>query len=105
MDNTIKSPCNECPFTKTSLRGWLGGENVKDTIDCVNKEIDFSCHKTREDDKTLSYCKGYLIFAKKLGKLPKYNHSLTNALSDISLEEVDKSQVMGYREFINHHTL
>src|SRR6185369_17781581 len=74
MKDNLKKPCDECPFRKKSLKGWLGGETPQSTLDFVNGEADFACHKTRhKEESAMSRCKGFLMFTRKMCKIPKYN--------------------------------
>lgn len=48
----IKKPCRDCPFRKDTLKGWLGGERMKEIL-----EADlFACHK-----KTDKQCAGHML--------------------------------------------
>lgn len=98
--------CNECPFKKDSAKGWLGGETVESTLAFIEKEVDFSCHLTREDGVEQRYCRGYLIFYKKMCKLPKYNPELKEVLKEISFDEMVGSDIFNTTvEFKEHHGL
>lgn len=48
-------PCNNCPFRKDSLKGWL-----KLKIEEIVSAKSFTCHKT---DKTLQ-CAGHMLLLK-----------------------------------------
>lgn len=40
----IKTPCKDCPFTKTSKKWWLWGKRMKEILAADS----FTCHKTWE---------------------------------------------------------
>mgnify|MGYP001618446155 CR=1 FL=1 len=74
----VKKACNECPFRKTSLPGYLGpwpGPN--ELLDQAFSETGFVCHKTIvRDERTLQFkekkfrlCAGSLICANKTSKI------------------------------------
>lgn len=77
MKDNLKEPCKECPFRKTSLKGWLGNLTAQQTYGYVLNEADFACHMTRKkpDDK-MSRCKGSQIFLINHCKLPYRNEGL-----------------------------
>lgn len=106
MKNNLHDPCSECPFKKTSARGWLGGLTATETYHGVmTQEMDFACHKTRSkrspDD--MSRCRGSLLFLKKNCKLPRYNAELGKAVA--SLKNADTDSILLGHDFIKHHTL
>lgn len=48
----VKKPCKECPFRKTSLKGWLGKRRMAEII----KQDSFVCHKN-----TNLQCAGHML--------------------------------------------
>lgn len=78
----IKTPCQQCPFRKLSLPGYLGSYTPETVIQHLNFEIPFLCHTHVE--KTVGYedpkwdekvepqhCAGALIFTRNMCKLPR----------------------------------
>ncbi len=55
-DIYCQAPCNNCPFRKDSLKGWLGEQRMKG----ITEQISFVCHK----DNTRQ-CAGHLIINEK----------------------------------------
>ena len=55
----MKAPCQECPFRKDALRGWLGDDRVKD----IANQESFICHKTihTSDSRDKRQCAGHMI--------------------------------------------
>lgn len=39
-----KSPCAECPFRKTSRRGYLGADDPEHFLEMTMKDADMPCH-------------------------------------------------------------
>ncbi len=105
MQNNLKHSCKECPFKKTSLKGWLGGLGAKETKDLVLSEADFACHMTRDKPVSeMSRCKGSQIFFINHCKLPKFNTDLVEAIEQTKKENHDKSEYLGF-DFVKHHTI
>lgn len=48
----MKAPCQDCPFRKDSLRGWLGGDRTAEILAADS----FVCHK-----KTDMQCAGHML--------------------------------------------
>ena len=104
LDN-LKEPCKECPFRKTSFKGWLGGLTAKDTHDYVLNEADFACHMTRKKaDAKMSRCKGSQVFLLNHCKSPKYNMPLKKALEQTRKEKHNLDDYLGF-DFLTHHKI
>lgn len=113
--NICKKICNECPFRKTSLNGWLGHHDVEDIIKMQQNEYPFSCHMQRTDETTLEdvivgdidVCRGFLASASESSKLygqhPVYGQALRALQNDITDE--DKKIVMNKWDFKEHHSI
>lgn len=48
----VKKPCQNCPFRKDALQGWLGEERMKEIL----SQRTFVCHK-----KTHLQCAGHML--------------------------------------------
>ena len=48
----MKKPCQNCPFLKNTLKGWLGKDRMIEIINCNS----FVCHKTPS-----MQCAGFMI--------------------------------------------
>ena len=58
----MKRPCADCPMTKNSAEGWLGGERMK----AILSQKSFVCHKTLTDDMSdRRQCAGHMHLRKK----------------------------------------
>ena len=103
MKDNLKEPCKECPFKKTSFKGWLGGLTAKETHDFVLAEADFACHMTRKKpDAQMSRCKGSQIFLIHHCKSPKVNEPLKKALAQTKSEKHDMNKYLGF-DFLKYH--
>lgn len=103
MKDNLKKPCVECPFRKTSLPGWLGGETAEDTQNAVLNEANFACHMTRhKKPEQMSRCKGSQIFLNIHCKVPKFNLPLLKALRQTRTEGHNQKEYLGF-DFLEHH--
>lgn len=66
-DTHCTVPCNDCPFRRKSLPGWLGPWSVEEVLGHIAYGP-FPCHKTisgpnmENDDPKLRQCAGAAIF-------------------------------------------
>lgn len=105
-----KTPCAGCPFTKTSLGGWLGEyKSPQDLLNhSVQSEQHYPCHKTCNEEadteeerfKGAQLCKGALMFALKSAK--RYDNTDKQAKRDACKGE-DLSNILTVPEFHSHH--
>ena len=64
----LKKPCKDCPFRKTTLKGWLGEARMKeilgqDTFVChKNNNLQCAGHMLIKDDKN-----AFVLLARQLG--------------------------------------
>jgi hypothetical protein len=108
-----KKICDECPFSKESLRGWLGPHSIEEILHMQQSEYPFSCHKTRDDQTTneaiqngeYPICRGYIASAskscKRFGQHPIVGQAMLKLQEEITQE--DKDQVLARWEFPDHH--
>ena len=59
-------PCSDCPWARTALNGWLGGQSIEDWLADARGEEQIDCH-TLEG----AACAGGAIFRGNTGKLPR----------------------------------
>lgn len=90
-----KSPCSNCPFSRGSLPGWLGGESVFWWMNVAHGDGRMECH-TRLLGKKAAECAGAAIFRKNVCKsVLKGNLELPK----------NKETVFSHdKEFCDHHT-
>ncbi len=110
--------CKECPFKRGSLKGWLGGLSIEETLEHMNKERFFSCHMTRGEDTEENFiqiiqgkqpiCRGFMISAQKSAKLFGNGLTASRALKalqeNIDVTEEEKDEVMTAWEFRKYHS-
>lgn len=106
---TCKKSCTECPFTKTSLAGWLADYTPQDLHLLVMSERPFPCHMTHKEDmltweeagtKEHPLCMGALKYMKKAAKMPR-NNELAEIIRNIPREELEN--ILSVPEFMEHH--
>lgn len=75
-------PCNECPFRRTSMPGWLGAATPQSFIVEISMERPLPCHTTIDYDardwlrqwerQRIGFiCAGSLIMTANMAKLPR----------------------------------
>jgi len=105
MKPPCKTPCAECPFTKTSARGWLGPWSSAEAIHRqVMNEGELACHMTVKhdgvEDKNVRRCAGSILYMNKGFKKAR-DKEIAGFQND--LKEVDKSNILSVPEFLKHH--
>ena len=98
-------PCRECPFRRTSLKGWLGPWPDALAIHReVMNECDFACHMTLGDEDVgvvhsgPRRCAGAMMYAKRNGKV--FRDPVQRKDCERLKEHHD---IMGIEEFLEHH--
>ena len=77
-----KVPCNDCPFRRKSMPGWLGAGSPESFVQCINTDGPLPCHQTidYEDPRWKekwaaqeggSMCAGALILTANMLKSPR----------------------------------
>lgn len=95
-----KEPCNDCPWRRNSVRGWLGPYDARQWIEAAHGEGAIACHQTIPKGggwgpNTLQ-CRGAAIFRANAKKQPR-NPTITTGPED-------KERVFAWDdEFIEHH--
>lgn len=85
------SPCSDCPWSRTSLNGWLGGVSVDQWLHRAHTDTFVPCHTTPNQQ-----CAGLAIYRRNTCKAV---HAPLLTLP------ADKETVFSWRsEFIEHHT-
>ena len=59
-------PCSDCPFSRDSLSGWLGGMGIDDWMGAAHGEEKLDCHVLEG-----AQCAGGAIYRRNVGKLPR----------------------------------
>lgn len=118
MNLTVCSKvCNQCPFSKTSLPGWLGGFSAEDILEAQQKEHLFSCHLHREEDSTENenkiesgehpICRGFMVSAaascKSFGQNPLTGRALKELSNSMEITKQEKEEILLRHKFRDHH--
>ncbi len=86
-------PCDDCPWARTALKGWLGSNTAEEWIGAAHGEARVECHSL-----TGVQCAGIAIYRANNGKLPR----------DLSILRLppDESKVFATpTEFLEHHKI
>jgi hypothetical protein len=86
-----KKPCSDCPFRRTSLKGWLGGMKPEFFTQFAHREGVYPCHT-----KDGAQCAGMAVFRANICKAPRNKEALVVGQ--------DKRNVFAWDdEFLKHH--
>jgi len=109
--------CKECPFSNTSLPGWLSDYTGQDILNFKNAEASFPCHMQMTDgdlsveqtqqaiDKgEMKLCRGYVEFVIKSCKQVTKNEQLAKAIEEVKADGLS-DHTMSMFEFFKHHKL
>ena len=93
--------CNDCPWRRESLNGWLGPFTAEQWIALAHSDEPIACHQTIEEEDSWEgafQCAGAAQYRKNIAKLPK-NPEVAIAAN------VDRETVFSRpAEFTAHHT-
>lgn len=100
-------PCNDCPWRRTAVEGWLGPYSAAEWLAIAHGESPIACHKTiinvnedgvgEWDDPAMRQCRGAAIFREHVCKSPKH--------PDIVTGPTDPDNVfVSNAEFMEYHT-
>ncbi len=100
-----KKCCNNCPFLKDTLKGWLGKEKTREIVNAIKNDKTFHCHKTLDGNEKI--CAGSLILLDKEQDI-KSNFTIRLAIMTKQFAEIPKSEYGKVfdtaKEFIDYHT-
>lgn len=93
-------PCNECPWRRASIPGWLGPFTADEWNSMAHGEIAVACHTTIEeegnwDTPNIRQCAGIATFRSNVCKSPRD--------PEVATLPADRENVFGYGEFVAHH--
>jgi len=100
-------PCNDCPFRRVSLPGWIGNwDKPEDLLTQSESEVGLPCHTSYNNEKrTLAdaiksahVCVGSLQSANNSCKLYR-----NKALAGFAKKVGKNSDVLTAWEFVEHH--
>lgn len=92
-----KSPCNNCPFRKDSLKGWLGKRRAQEIVNNDN----FVCHKTTQtgNEKDRLQCAGHMILLDDENLFVRTARGMGILLTIVNRYVIFESK----EDFIKHH--
>jgi hypothetical protein len=86
-----KTPCSDCPWSRTSLPGWLGGSSIEEWLARAHGEVCVPCHTVGNQQ-----CAGLAIYRANVLKRPRDPNAL--------LLPKDTQRVFAWpTEFTLHH--
>lgn len=107
--------CKECPFSNTSLNGWLADYTFEDIQAMMATEKSFPCHMQLSEnnltfeeaekainDGKIKLCRGYVECIIKSAKSPYKNKQLVDAIAKVKAEGLSDN-TMSIIEFRQHH--
>lgn len=100
-------PCDDCPWLRSSLPGWLGPFSPHEWVELAHGEQPIACHKTIKNtndegegdwtDPAMRQCRGAAIYRTNVCKSPRDSAIAT-------IDAADRELVFSWRdEFIQHH--
>lgn len=66
-----KTPCSDCPWSRQSLNGWLGGVSVESWLREAHGDAPVPCHVLKG-----AQCAGMAIYRANVCKLPRSPEAL-----------------------------
>ena len=105
-----KIPCNDCPFRKNSIPGWLSTYSPQDLHHLIMvSEMPFPCHLSHTEELKFGdagnsehpLCAGALMFMKVNGKIPR-DPEMAKIVKNI--DKKDCKNILSVQEFYKHHT-
>lgn len=64
-------PCSDCPWSRKSLEGWLGGHSVEDWLQTAHGDAPELCHVIDNQQ-----CAGISIYRANICKQPRHPQAL-----------------------------
>lgn len=87
----VPQTCNDCPWRRIAVEGWLGPHSAEEWIEIAHSESPIACHQTiLETDEegiadwkhpAMRQCRGAAIFRANVAKKPK-NHTVADGPTD-----------------------
>lgn len=59
-------PCSDCPLSRTSLAGWLGGDEPMEWVSMLHSETRIECHTLKG-----AQCAGAAVYRANVAKSPR----------------------------------
>ncbi len=92
----ITRPCSDCPLSRSSLSGWLGGGTPEEWGDALHSDSRMDCHTLVVEDGSPIQCAGAAIYRRNVCKASRDK--------DVLILPADRETVFSNRaEFLAHH--
>jgi hypothetical protein len=106
-----KVMCDECPFRKAALPGWIGPHSIEDIEKVVHSEEPFICHESIEEMMVRGYegeeieehgqhCVGMLRYR---NAMCKRSRDPETAQAQLDLKSVPDEPMIPATKFREHH--
>ena len=98
-----RKPCKECPYKKTSIPGYMGGNSVELYSSFLrNNEEYVPCHMT-QDTPNEDYCVGRVLV--RLNDCKQSRNPDLRIVEEVNKENPHRDQVFDWAfEFDKHHS-
>ena len=63
-------PCDDCPWRRDAMPGWLGDRNAQEWVTIAHADLPVECH-TRESPSFYVQCAGISIYRANICKKPR----------------------------------
>jgi len=73
-EGLVKKPCNECPWRRNALAGYLGPHNADEWLSLAETDAPIACHKTIQESESFEgtkHCAGAATYRANRCKLPR----------------------------------
>lgn len=95
----VAKSCNDCPWRKDSIPGWLGPYDARRWLEIVHSDEPIACHMTIKESGSWTgafQCKGAAIYRANVAKVPRED--------DVATATADRLTVFANpQEFREHH--
>lgn len=94
------NPCDDCPWRRESLKGWLGPMSKDEWVALAHSDEKIACHQTIEVDEEwtekVKQCRGVATYRANIAKSPRD--------PSVAVGPVDRDKVFSNpMEFKAHH--
>lgn len=70
-----KKPCDDCPFRRNAIPGWLGGYTPRQFTLMAHGDSRMFCHTLKRDKENWHECAGAAIYRANVCKSPRLDAS------------------------------
>lgn len=83
------TPCSDCPWSRKSLNGWLGGASIEEWLRTAHSDTQVDCHTLKG-----AQCAGLAIYRSNVCK---------SVMPPLLKLPKDTEKVFSFGEFRTHH--